>query len=88
MKRHHVATKLLEETFGFDRTKPDAKHRLESYPQRKLTFEEWEVKDPHGHRILIVYWPQHPRRTPLNVFDRLQDACREFAQCHVGRIRP
>lgn len=87
MKGHRIATQLLENTFGFERKEPGAKHRFGGYPRNKLTFEEWETQGPNGNRILIVYWPQHPRRAPLSSFEIWQAACREFAERHGERNR-
>ena len=89
MKGNRTVAELLKVAFvGFDRETPCAVHRFEGYPRSDLTFEEWEVIGPNGNRILIVYWPQHPRRAPFSSPEYWRRACREFAGRHGGRIRP
>ena len=89
MKGNCTVAELLKDTFvGFDRKTPCTARRFEGYLRSKLTFEEWEVIGPNGNRILIVYWPQHPRRAPFSSPEYWQAACQEFAERHGGRIRP
>ncbi len=88
MKAHREAARLLEQTFdGFERARPDGEHPFHSYKRSELTFQEWDVEGPHGNRITIVFWPQHPRRAPFSRFDIWQAACEEFAERHGADIR-
>ena len=89
MKGHRDAGRLLEQTFdGFTRSRPSRQDRFRSYERRHLTFQEWDVEGPSGNKIVIVFWPQHPRRAPFSDLDIWQAACREFAERHGADIRP
>ena len=88
MKRHETAAGLLHKTFkGFCRREPHRSYRFCGYQRRRLMFEEWDVEGRDGARLTIVFWPQHPRRSPFSSFGKWQAACQEFAERHRGSVR-
>ncbi len=90
LKSKPQALKLLSRAFDeFDPARPPhAEHELECYRRRRHVFQEWDCEGPHGNRIKLVLWPQHPSRSPFTNPETWRDACMEFADRRRGVIRP
>ena len=89
LKGKPEAVELLSAAFdGFDAAGPHAEHPLACYRRSRFVFREWECTGPHGNRIKVVLWPQHPSRAPFTNLATWRDACREFADRHRDLVRP
>ena len=76
---------LFESTFSDMKiNRPHRTVEFDAYKVKDLSFREWDLSLPDGHRTTLVLWPQHPSRSPFKSNPEMwMMSVSEFAERHL-----